>query len=79
MTVYCVQEPPGTARGVPKMDVMKALPFGDVKFLFTERAQLVYSTGALINELRKKLKDFDDEDYLLLVGDPALIAMVQVI
>jgi len=74
MTVYCVQEPPGTARGVPKMDVMKALPFGDVKFLFTERAQLVYSTGALINELRKKLKNFDDEDYLLLVGDPAIIA-----
>tara|TARA_R100000656_G_scaffold52326_1_gene41651 strand:+ start:713 stop:1072 length:360 start_codon:yes stop_codon:yes gene_type:complete len=74
MTVYCVQEPPGTARGVPKMDVMKALPFGDVKFLFTERAQLVYSTGALVHELRKKLEKFDDEDYLLLVGDPSIIA-----
>tara|TARA_R110001599_G_scaffold209865_1_gene407086 strand:+ start:269 stop:628 length:360 start_codon:yes stop_codon:yes gene_type:complete len=74
MTVYCVQEPPGTSRGTPKMDVMKALSFGDVKFLFTERAQLVYSTGALIHELRKKLEKFDDEDYLLLVGDPSIIA-----
>ena len=74
MTVYCVQEPPGTSRGMPKMDVMKALTFGNVKFLYTERAQLVYSTGALVHELRKKLENFDDEDYLLLEGDPSIIA-----
>jgi len=35
---------------------------------------LVYSAGALIHELRKKLENFNDEDYLLLVGDPAIIA-----
>ena len=74
MTVYCVQEPPGTARGTPKMDVMKALSLGEVKYLFTERAQLGYSAGALVHELRKKLEKFNDEDYLLLVGDPAIIA-----
>tara|TARA_A100000172_G_scaffold45603_1_gene28133 strand:+ start:7501 stop:7851 length:351 start_codon:yes stop_codon:yes gene_type:complete len=74
MTVYCIQEPPGTADGNPKYNVMKALSFGEVKFLLTERAQLVYSAGSLINKLRKLLKDFNDEDFLLLVGDPAIIA-----
>ena len=67
MTVYCIQEPPGTAGGNPKYNVMKALSFGEVKFLLTERAQLVYSAGSLINKLR-------NEDFLLLVGDPAIIA-----
>jgi len=74
MTVYCIQEPPGTAEGNPKYNVMKALSFGEVKFLLTERAQLVYSAGSLINKLRKLLRDFNDEDYVLLVGDPAIIA-----
>ena len=34
----------------------------------------MYSAGALIHELRKKLENFNDEDHLLLVGDPAIIA-----
>tara|TARA_R100001224_G_scaffold33502_1_gene18911 strand:- start:353 stop:637 length:285 start_codon:yes stop_codon:yes gene_type:complete len=58
---------------------MKALSFGEVKFLFTERAQLVYSAGSLIHKLRKKLDKFNDEDFLLLVGDPAIIAVASVV
>ena len=79
MTVYCIQEPPGTAEGNPRYNVMKALSFGEVKFLFTERAQLVYSAGSLIHKLRKKLEKFNDEDFLLLVGDPAIIAVASVV
>ena len=79
MTVYCIQEPPGTAEGNPRYNVMKALSFGEVKFLFTERAQLVYSAGSLIHKLRKKLDKFNDEDFLLLVGDPAIIAVASVV
>ena len=74
MTVYCVQEPPGTEKGMPRINVNKALHFGNIEFLFSERAQLVYSSGALVRELRKKLEKFNDEDYLLLLGDPAIIA-----
>ena len=74
MTVYCVQEPPGTAKGMPKVNVTKALHFGNIEFLFSERAQLVYSSGALVRELRKKLEKFNDEDYLLLLGAPAILA-----
>ena len=79
MTVYCIQEPPGTADGSPRYNVMKALPFGDVKFLFGERAQLVYSTGSLIHKIRKQLEKFNDEDFLLLVGDPAIIACAAIV
>ena len=74
MTVYCVQEPPGTEKGMPRINVNKALHFGNIEFLFSERAQLVYSSGALVRELRKKLEKFNDEDYLLLLGDPAILA-----
>jgi len=79
MTVYCIQEPPGTAQGMPKYNVMKALPFGEVEFLFSERAQLIYSAGSFIHSLRKKLEGYNDEDYLLLVGDPAVIAVAAVV
>jgi len=75
MTVYCIQEPRGTADGIPKYDVLEALPYGEVKFLFSEFAQLMKSSGAAINSLRKKLKGFDDEDYLIAAGDPGLIAI----
>ena len=60
MTVYCVQEPPGTEKGMPRINVNKALHFGNIEFLFSERAQLVYSSGALVRELRKKLEKFND-------------------
>ena len=75
MTVYCIQEPRGTADGVPKYDVLEASPYGEVKFLFSEFAQLMKSSGAAINSLRKKLKGFSDEDYLIAAGDPGLIAI----
>ena len=58
---------------------MKALNYGEIKFLFTERAQLVYSAGSVIHKLRKKLDKFNDEDFLLLVGDPAIIAVAAVV
>ena len=79
MTVYCIQEPPGTGEGNPRYNVMKALNYGEIKFLFTERAQLVYSAGSIIHKLRKKLDKYNDEDFLLLVGDPAIIAVAAVV
>tara|TARA_R110001592_G_scaffold33763_7_gene116684 strand:- start:386 stop:736 length:351 start_codon:yes stop_codon:yes gene_type:complete len=75
MTVYCIQEPRGTAEGMPKYDVLEALPYGEIEFLFSEFAQLVKSSGAAINLIRKKLQGFNDKDYLIAAGDPALIAM----
>ena len=58
---------------------MKALNYCEIKFLFTERAQLVYSAGSVIHKLRKKLDKYNDEDFLLHVGDPAIIAVAAVV
>ena len=36
---------------------------------------MIFSPGPLIFKLRKVLKDFMSEDYLLLTGDPAIIGV----
>jgi len=37
---------------------------------------LVISSKPVIHSLRKKLRDFSDEDYILCLGDPSIIAVV---
>jgi hypothetical protein len=43
--------------------------------LFDGNKQVVMSPQPTIRKLRNLLKDFKDNDYLLLVGDPALIGL----
>jgi hypothetical protein len=74
-TVYVLQELPGTNIGQPKFNIMGASKFGTLKTLLRERAQITLTPGPMIQELRKLLKDFTDEDYLLLTGDPSIIGV----
>ena len=39
------------------------------------RDRIIFSPGPLVFKLRKALKDFTTEDYLLLTGDPAIIGV----
>jgi len=48
---------------------------GKFIFLLPEFSQIIFSPGPLIYRLRKGLKDFKKEDYLLLTGDPAIIGV----
>ena len=73
--VYVIQEIPGTAEGRPKINIMGAANYGKFKFLLPELSQIIFSPGPLIFKLRKGLKDFTTEDYLLLTGDPAIIGV----
>ena len=73
--VYVIQELPGTRAGTPKINIMSAKEYGDFKFLLPEFSQIIFSPGPLIFKLRKALKDFKPEDYLLLTGDPAIIGV----
>ena len=75
--VYIVQNvlrkfPDGTLRC---LDYTQAERFGDIIFLFDGNKQVVMSPQPTIRKLRNLLKDFKDNDYLLLVGDPALIGL----
>jgi len=73
--VYVIQEIPGTQSGKPKINIMGASKYGEFKFLLPEFSQIIFSPGPLIFKLRKALKDYRPEDYLLLTGDPAIIGV----
>ena len=73
--VYVIQEIPGTQAGSPKINIMGASKYGEFKFLLPEFSQIIFSPGPLIFKLRKSLKNYRPEDYLLLTGDPAIIGV----
>ena len=73
--VYLIQELPGTNIGRPKFNIMGALKYGKLKVLLKENTQIVLSSGPVMYELRKLLKDYNSNDYLLLSGDPAVIGL----
>ena len=73
--VYVIQEIPGTKAGTPKINIMSASKYGKFKFLLPEFSQIIFSPGPLIFKLRTLLKNYKQEDYLLLTGDPAIIGV----
>ena len=73
--VYVIQEVAGTQAGNPKINIMGASNYGKFKFLLPEFSQIIFSPGPLVFKLRKGLRDFTKEDYLLLTGDPAIIGV----
>ena len=74
-TVYVIQEIPGSQAGNPKINIIGAQKYGKFKFLLPEFSQMIFSPGPLIYKLRQGLKDFKEEDHLLLTGDPAIIGV----
>ena len=73
--VYVIQEIPGTQSGKPKINIMGASKYGKFKFLLPELSQIIFSPGPIVFKLRKLLKDYTSDDYLLLTGDPAIIGV----
>ena len=76
--VYVIQEIAGSTDGRPKINIMGASSYstsGKFNFLLPELSQIIFSPGPLIFKLRKGLKDFTTDDYLLLTGDPAIIGV----
>ena len=73
--VYVIQEIAGTRDGRPKINIIGASQYGSFKFLLPELSQIIFSPGPLIMKLKKSLKDYRSEDYLLLTGDPAIIGV----
>ena len=74
-TVYVLQELPGTRVGRPKYNIIGAQKFGKLKVLLKEDTQIIMSPGPIIFELRRLLKDYTSDDYLLLSGDPSVIGI----
>lgn len=73
--VYVIQDVPGTKMGAPKINIIGATQFGQLKVLLPENSQIILSPNYVITTLRSKLKDYTSKDYLLLTGDPAIIGV----
>ena len=56
-------------------NIMSAKEYGDFRFLLPEFSQIIFSPGPLVFKLRKLLKDYTENDHLLLTGDPAIIGI----
>lgn len=70
-TVYVVQEAVGK-------NILPAAQFGKVEVLLPP-GQIVFSTEPTVRTLREKLRTYCDDDYLLLMGDPAAIGFAAAI
>ena len=67
-TVFLVQEN-------PYINVLGSAEYGDIVVLFESGIQIMFSPQPAIRKLKRKLKDFDDGDYLLMMGDPAAMGI----
>src|SRR5689334_17698838 len=56
----------------PRFDLSTAERYGRVEFLLSPTAR-PFNPGPIVAELREKLSDYGDEDYLLLVGNPCIM------
>ena len=73
--VFVIQDIPGTKVGTPKINIIGATQFGNLKVLLPENSQIILSPTYVIQTLKQKLKDYTESDYLLLTGDPAIIGV----
>jgi hypothetical protein len=79
--VYIVQEPlRRTPNGViPRIDYSTLTPFGKLEFLFTwgeiKDEDALLNTSRFVEQLRDRLDDFDDDDYLVCLGNPVLVGL----
>lgn len=78
--VYVVHEPVrlNKATGLYElyMDLKPAAEYGDLNFLLNASSNCMLASGPTIKLLKQKLFHFSDNDYIVPVGDPSLIACV---
>ena len=67
-TVYLIQEN-------PYISVLSANEYGKIVTLFESGTQIMFSTQPAIRKLKRKLRNFNDEDHLLMMGDPAAMGI----
>jgi hypothetical protein len=70
--VYVLQEPPSN------INILGASNFGYLVIClpnFGPDSQIIFSSSPFVFKMRKNLRDFRKQDYLLLTGDPAVIGI----
>ena len=67
--VYVLQHPPES------INIMAAKEYGTLVFCLPEKSQLVYSAAPFVRKMKKNLRDFEPRDFILCIGDPAIIGL----
>tara|TARA_R110000803_G_scaffold76078_2_gene140604 strand:+ start:1024 stop:1356 length:333 start_codon:yes stop_codon:yes gene_type:complete len=67
-TVYITQDTPGR-------NFLPAKKYGALKGLLEGNVQIVLSAEPVIRKLRNRLRNFSDDDFLLLTGDPVIMGI----
>ena len=68
MTVYVTQEN-------PRMDILSAREYGELAPLTSPQEQIHLSPGRVVAHIKRRLQHFNDDDWLLPMGDPAIIGV----
>jgi len=72
MTVYVVQDVPGR-------NIIAATEFGELEGVLPAGNQIVLSPQPTVRRMVRALRNYTDDDYLLLMGDPAAIGLATAI
>ena len=70
--VYVLQHPPAN------INILSASDYGYLVIclpLYGPESQVVFSSSPFVFKMRKNLRDFREQDYILLTGDPAIIGI----
>lgn len=57
-----------------KHNLLPAQAFGELVFLLPPGQQISFSPGPIVVKMERLLRTFTDNDFLLLIGDPAAMA-----
>lgn len=73
MTVYVIQDQQSLNRNTgklePRFDVTPAKEYGELRYLLSPSAR-PFNPDHVLEELRVGLKDFTEDDHVLLIGNP---------
>ena len=69
MTVFVVQNPD------KKKNIISATEYGKLDFILSEAENIMYTPVETTSRIRHTLRNFNEDEYLLLIGDPVAIGV----
>ena len=67
--MYVLQHPP------QNINILSASDYGYLVICLPENSQMMFSPAPFVHKMRKNLRDFKHNDYILCTGDPAVIGL----
>lgn len=69
MTVFVVEKPD------KKKNIQSATEYGELDFILSESENVLYAPVVTVSRIKHTLRNFNEKDYLLLIGDPVAIGI----